>query len=53
MPYATGGGEWVPVITLMGGEVHDESDLRGDLASQQDATCEAVRILRALDQMDD
>lgn len=53
MPYATGGGEWVPVITLLGDEMHDESDLRDDLANQQDATCEAVRILRALDQLDD
>ncbi|MDY6948932.1 MAG: hypothetical protein SXG53_24830 [Pseudomonadota bacterium] len=53
MPYTTGGGEWVPVITLMGGEMVDESDLRNDLASQHEATCEAVRILRALHDSND
>ena len=53
MPYATGGGEWVPVITLMGGEMYDESDLRSDLALQQEATCQAVRILRSLDEPTD
>lgn len=49
LPYRTGdGGEWVPVISLMGGNECDENDLREDLALQQQATCEAVRILYAL-----
>ena len=51
-PYATGGGEWVAVISFMGDEMYDDHDLRGDLALQQEATCEAVRVLRALEQPD-
>jgi hypothetical protein len=48
-PHATGwGGDWIPVITLMGGEEYGESNLLKDLGLQQQATCEAVRILRAL-----
>ncbi|OHX02520.1 hypothetical protein [Micromonospora sp. WMMB235] len=44
--YADGsGGEWVHVITAMGEDDCDEHDLRSDLALQQQATCEAVRLL--------
>ena len=46
--YSTGGGEWQPVISLMGGDVYDEVNLREDLACQQEATAAAVRVLRAL-----
>lgn len=41
-PYATGGGEWAPVISLVGIEEYDEIDLRHDLALQQDATISAA-----------
>jgi hypothetical protein len=47
--YATGdGGEWVPVVSTMGGELYDEQDLQRDLALQQEATVEAVRLLHYL-----
>jgi hypothetical protein len=45
--YATGGGEYVPVIGLMGGDDYSEADLRGDLLLQQEATVLAVRLLLA------
>lgn len=47
-PYATGGGEWVPVISLLGNDMYDEMDLRRDLAIQQDATEAAVHILYSI-----
>jgi hypothetical protein len=47
-PYATGGGEWVPVTSLLGNELYDEMDLRQDLAIQQDATEAAVHILHSI-----
>lgn len=48
MPYATGGGEWVPVISFMGEGCYDEADLRRDLALQHEATVAAVRIFYVL-----
>jgi hypothetical protein len=46
--YATGdGGDWIPVIGLMGSDLYDESDLLEDLALQQEATACAVRLLQA------
>lgn len=48
VPYATGGGEWQPVISLMGGDEYDEVKLRQDLALQQEATAAAVRVMRAM-----
>lgn len=50
VPYGTGDGEWVSVISLMGDEAYDETDLRSDLALQQEATVAAVRILLHLEQ---
>lgn len=47
-PYATGGGEHVPVISFMGNEPYDEADLRTDLILQQQATLVAVRLLLSL-----
>jgi hypothetical protein len=44
-PYATGGGEWVPAISLLGADECNESDLMKDLVLQQEATAAAVRIL--------
>ncbi|MGW1680084.1 hypothetical protein [Saccharopolyspora sp. NPDC002376] len=38
------------MISLMGDEAYDEGDLRDDLALQQEATIEAVRILLFLEQ---
>jgi hypothetical protein len=46
--YATGGGEFVPVISLMGGDEYGEVELREDLALQHQATAAAVTVLRAL-----
>lgn len=46
--YATGGGEWVPVITLLGNDLCDEEDLRDDLALQQSSTVYAIELLHAL-----
>lgn len=46
--YATGGGEWVPVITTMGNESYDERELRHDLALQQSATVLAIEMLHGL-----
>lgn len=43
--YATGGGERVPVISLLGDEVYDEADLLEDFGLQQAATRFAVEIL--------
>ncbi|MGW2307916.1 hypothetical protein [Actinomadura luteofluorescens] len=48
--YATGGGEWVPVISLLGNEEYDEVDLRKDFALQRHATQAAVEILVDLKQ---
>ena len=48
--YQTGGGEWVSVISLMGGEMYDEEDLLRDLALQQEATIAAVHLLYSLNQ---
>jgi hypothetical protein len=50
-PYATGGGEWVPVISLMEGEECDEVDFRRDLALQQEATIAAVRLYHSLEEV--
>jgi hypothetical protein len=47
-PYATGGGEWTPVISLMKDGEYDECDLRGDLALQREGTAAAVHILHCL-----
>lgn len=47
VPYATGGGEYVPVISIMGRDAYDESDLLRDLVLQQEATVLAVRLLLA------
>jgi len=47
--YATGdGGEWVPVVSTVGGDLYDESNLKRDLEIMQVATWEAVAILHAL-----
>ena len=46
--YATGGGEFVPIISLMGDGEYGEVDLRQDLAWQHRATAAAVTVLRAL-----
>ena len=50
--YQTGGGEWVSMISLMGGEMCDEEDLLRELALQQQATIAAVRLLYSLNQRD-
>lgn len=47
-PYVTGGGEWVPVISLMRDKEYDEIDLGRDLALQQEATIAAVRLYYSL-----
>lgn len=47
VPYATGGGEYVPVISMMGHDAYDQSDLLRDLVLQQKATVLAVRLLLA------
>ncbi|WP_016697850.1 hypothetical protein [Actinoalloteichus spitiensis] len=47
--YATGGGEWVSVISFLGGEEHSESDLIENLALQQEATSAAVDVLYAVE----
>jgi hypothetical protein len=47
-PYSTGGGEHVPVISLMGGELYDEQDLRNDFGLEQHATEVAVGLLIAV-----
>jgi hypothetical protein len=46
--YATGGAEYVPVISLMGDNPYDEAELRLDLALQHRATAAAVTVLRGL-----
>ncbi|WP_326718994.1 MULTISPECIES: hypothetical protein [unclassified Streptomyces] len=46
--YATGGGEWVHVTTMLGEEECDISTLLKDLALQQDATAAAVEVLHCL-----
>ena len=43
--YSTGGGEWQPVISLLGTDEYNESDLMQDLVLQQQATAAAVRVL--------
>ena len=43
--YATGGGEWVPVMSFLGTEEYGEHDLVDDLALQQDATGQAVHMI--------
>ncbi|WP_326557131.1 hypothetical protein [Micromonospora sp. NBC_01796] len=43
-----GPGDWVPVISTMGDNAYDESDLRSDLTAQQDATTAAVIMLHSL-----
>jgi hypothetical protein len=45
VPYSGGGGEWQPVISLLGTEEYNESDLMQDLVLQQEATAAAVRVL--------
>ncbi|TDD28300.1 hypothetical protein E1287_32970 [Actinomadura sp. KC06] len=46
--YATGdGGEFVPVISLLGQVDYDESDLLSDLSLMQHATLMAIEILRS------
>jgi hypothetical protein len=47
-PYETGGGEWVVVMSFFEGDEYYESDLRRDLALQQEATEACVRILHAV-----
>lgn len=44
-PYLAGGGEWVSVIGLLGDAEVSEVDLLDDLALQQEATEQAVRVL--------
>jgi hypothetical protein len=46
--YATGGGEFMPVLSLMGGLEYGEFELKKDLALQHRATAAAVTALRAL-----
>ncbi|MCX4878109.1 MULTISPECIES: hypothetical protein [unclassified Streptomyces] len=46
--YATGGGEWVHVVTMLGDDDCDSGTLVGDLALQQDATAAAVELLNCL-----
>jgi hypothetical protein len=46
--YATGDGEWVPVITTMGDESCDERELSHDLALQQSSTVLAIEMLHGL-----
>ena len=46
--YATGGGDWVNVISIMGEEEYTENDLERDVALQHDATAAAVRVFRSL-----
>lgn len=48
--YATGGGEWVSVISFLGDEEYGEPELIEDLALQQDATEAAVRLLHAVEE---
>lgn len=56
VPYATGGGHWEPVISLMRErtnleeylEGYNERDLLADLALQQQATAAAVKVLHDL-----
>lgn len=49
MPYATGfGGNWEPVVSMMGDDLYDESDLRNDLTAQLAATRLAVRVYHDL-----
>jgi hypothetical protein len=43
--FATGGGEHVPVISLLGSEDRDEVDLRNDLDLQRRATRYAIEVL--------
>ena len=50
--YETGGGEWIAVISLMGGEMYDEEELLRDLALQQQATIAAARLLYSLNRCD-
>jgi hypothetical protein len=45
VPYSTGGGERQPVISLLGTDEYNESDLMQDLVLQQEATAAAVRVL--------
>ncbi|MEU9601735.1 hypothetical protein AB0E06_33630 [Streptomyces sp. NPDC048109] len=46
--HATGGGEWVHVVTMLGDDDCDSGTLVGDLALQQDATAAAVELLNCL-----
>ncbi|GGZ92427.1 hypothetical protein ACFOOM_23050 [Streptomyces echinoruber] len=46
--YATGGGEWVHVLTTLGDDECDAGTLVGDLTLQQDATAAAVELLNCL-----
>ncbi|TKK90423.1 hypothetical protein FDA94_05320 [Herbidospora galbida] len=46
--YATGGGEWTPVVSMIGNDLYDEGDLLVDLNLQQLATRDAVRLLHFL-----
>jgi hypothetical protein len=46
--YATGGGEWVHVLTQLGDDECDTNGLVSDLALQQDATAAAVELLNCL-----
>ncbi|MEU9521824.1 hypothetical protein [Streptomyces sp. NPDC048224] len=46
--YATGGGEWVHVLTELGDDECDTESLVGDLALQQGATAAAVELLNCL-----
>ncbi|MEV0534703.1 hypothetical protein [Kitasatospora sp. NPDC050463] len=46
--YATGGGEWVSVISFLGDEEYSEANLLGDLALQQETLVAAVHLLTSL-----
>jgi hypothetical protein len=46
--YATGGGEHVPVISLLGNEDRDEVDIQKDLNLQRRATRDAIEVLHYL-----
>ena len=48
LDYATGGGEHVQVISLLGDEDIDEFDLRNILEQQKEATQFAVRVFHFL-----
>lgn len=46
--YATGGGTHIPVISLLGNEDRDETDIQKDLNLQRRATRDAIEVLHYL-----